>query len=97
MEINDILFRGLQDSQRKNKGERVRSEDFLDSLKEFVLWVNEEQQKSKELRKAVLRGEDIPLHRMIVEFEKAGVAYNLLLQVRNKLLEAYQELFRMQL
>ncbi len=96
MEIEGIyskgLFRGLEKESRGSS-----AEDFLDSLKEFVNWVNEEQKKSERLREAVLRGEDIPLHKMVVEFEKAGVAYNLLLQVRNKLLEAYQEMFRMQL
>jgi flagellar hook-basal body complex protein FliE len=33
---------------------------------------------------------------MVVEFEKASVALNLLIQVRNKLVEAFQELNRMQ-
>ncbi len=95
MEIRETLFKDWE--FKEVKGKSKPAEDFIDSLKEFVNWVNEEQTKSKELKKAVLRGEDIPLHRMVVELEKAGVAYNLLLQLRNKLLEAYQELFRMQL
>jgi flagellar hook-basal body complex protein FliE len=33
---------------------------------------------------------------MVVEFEKASIALNLLIQVRNKLVEAFQELNRMQ-
>jgi Flagellar hook-basal body protein len=44
----------------------------------------------------VLKGADIPLHQMVVEFEKASIALNLLIQVRNKLVEAFQELNRMQ-
>ena len=96
MEIEGISFKGFP-QELKREGKEGTAEDFLDSLKEFVSWVNEEQKKSERLKEAVLRGEDIPLHKMVVEFEKAGVAYNLLLQVRNKLLEAYQEMFRMQL
>ena len=38
----------------------------------------------------------MPLHRMVIEFEKAGVALNLMIEVRNRLLEGYQELLRMQ-
>lgn len=59
-------------------------------------WVNTQQEKAKEVKEAVLRGEDIPLHRMVLEFEKAGVALNLLVEIRNKLLEGFQELMRMQ-
>lgn len=70
--------------------------DFLQELGKFVQWVNKEQQKSESIREAVLGGAEIPLHQMIVEFEKARTALNLLIQVRNKLLEAFQELNRMQ-
>ena len=70
--------------------------DFLKELGKFLHWVNQEQQKAEAIKDAVLKGADIPLHQMVIEFEKASVALNLLIQVRNKLLEAYQELNRMQ-
>ncbi|MEJ5339339.1 MAG: flagellar hook-basal body complex protein FliE [Aquificaceae bacterium] len=92
MEIRavDGLLKQRLSPQRGERG------DFLQELGRFVQWVNKEQQKSDSIREAVLRGAEIPLHQMVIEFEKARTALNLLIQVRNKLLEAFQELNRMQ-
>jgi flagellar hook-basal body complex protein FliE len=75
---------------------KVSSSSFLDELSKFIHWVNQEQQKAEAIKDAVLKGADIPLHQVVVEFEKASIALNLLIQVRNKLVEAFQELNRMQ-
>jgi len=96
MEISGVNYKAFENFL-KEKGKEVKSpEDFADVLKEFVLWVNSQQEKAKGVKEAVLRGEDVPLHRMVIEFEKAGVALNLMIEVRNRLLEGYQELLRMQ-
>ena len=92
MEIREIDGL-LRERLETKKGE---GRDFLKELGKFVNWVNQEQQKAEAIKDAVLKGADIPLHQMVIEFEKASVALNLLIQVRNKLLEAYQELNRMQ-
>ncbi|HIP42752.1 MAG TPA: flagellar hook-basal body complex protein FliE [Aquifex aeolicus] len=73
-----------------------QEKDIVENFKSFVEWVNEKQLKSENLKKKVLRGEDIPLHEIVLETEKANVALNLLIEVRNKLLEAYNELMKMQ-
>ncbi len=96
MEIDGIgssfspLFR-----EKEGKPE-TQGKDFASTLEDFIQWVNEQQEKSKEIKEAVLSGEDVPLHRMVVEFQKAGVALNLLIEIRNRLLEGFQELMRMQ-
>ena len=41
-------------------------------------------------------GEDVDIHQVMIGMEKANVAFGLTLQVRNKLVEAYQEIMRMQ-
>ncbi|HID65415.1 MAG TPA: flagellar hook-basal body complex protein FliE [Aquificaceae bacterium] len=74
----------------------LQEKDIVENFKSFVEWVNEKQLRSKNLKKRVLRGEDIPLHQIVLEAEKAKVALNLLIEVRNKLLEAYKELMKMQ-
>ncbi len=88
-EIGGLLRRGFE-TKRTERG------DFLKELGRFLHWVNQEQMKARAVKEAVLKGEEIPLHQMVIEFEKANVALHLLIQVRNKLLEAYQELNRMQ-
>jgi flagellar hook-basal body complex protein FliE len=39
---------------------------------------------------------NVPLHRVMIATEEASVSFQLMVEVRNKLLEAYQELMRMQ-
>jgi len=70
--------------------------DVLQDFKNFILWVDEEQKKSTQLRRRILEGEDVPLHEIVLQAEKAKVALNLLIEVRNKLLEAFNDLMRMQ-
>ncbi len=95
MEINGLSLQGFRAFVEEKEG-KVKGSDFAGILEEFIKWVNSQQKQSKEIREAVLSGEDIPLHRMVVEFEKAGVALNLLIEIRNRLLEGFQELMRMQ-
>jgi flagellar hook-basal body complex protein FliE len=92
MEIRPINLTISPERERAKAG----SPGFLDELSKFIHWVNQEQQKAEAIKDAVMKGADIPLHKMVVEFEKAGIALNLLIQVRNKLVEAFQELNRMQ-
>ena len=45
---------------------------------------------------ALARGESVELHQVMISMEKARISAMALIQVRNKLVEAYQELTRMQ-
>ena len=79
------------------KNEEVKRTDIVEDFKKFIEWVDEKQKKAEEIKEKVLEGEDIPLHEMVIEFQKAKVALNLLIEVRNKLLDSYNELMRMQI
>ena len=44
----------------------------------------------------LLSGQGVPLHQAVIAMEEASVSFQLMVEVRNKLLESYQELMRMQ-
>jgi flagellar hook-basal body complex protein FliE len=44
----------------------------------------------------VLSGQGVPLHQAVIASEEAAVSFQLMVEVRNKLLESYKELMRMQ-
>jgi flagellar hook-basal body complex protein FliE len=44
----------------------------------------------------VLTGETNNLHQAVIAMQEASVAFSLMVEVRNKLVESYQELMRMQ-
>jgi flagellar hook-basal body complex protein FliE len=70
--------------------------NFGDFLTEQMQHVSQLQQSSEQTIKAYASGADIPLHQVMIGMEQSGAAMDLMMQLRNKLVGAYQELSRMQ-
>jgi len=69
---------------------------FSDILKNAVESVNAMQHEAGRLEDAVAKGESVNIHQAVIAGEKAGLSFRLLMQVRNKMIDAYQEVMRMQ-
>jgi flagellar hook-basal body complex protein FliE len=69
---------------------------FSDVLKNAVESVNSMQHEAGRLEDAVAKGENVNIHQAVIAGEKAGLSFRLLMQVRNKMIDAYQEVMRMQ-
>jgi flagellar hook-basal body complex protein FliE len=54
------------------------------------------QHEAGRLEEAVANGQNANIHQAVIAGEKAGLSFKLLMQVRNKMVEAYQEIMRMQ-
>jgi len=86
----------LAKSQAK-MGETQQSGDFGQMLMDVMKEVNQSQNKAQELSNAFLTGQPgVEIHDVKMATEQASLAMQLTIQVRNKVLEAYQELSRMQ-
>ena len=73
------------------------SPDFAELFKQAVTAVNEAQKKSDHLKKAFEMGApDVTLPEVMVASQKAKVSFEAMMEVRNKLLEAYREVMQMQ-
>ncbi|MFP3254576.1 MAG: flagellar hook-basal body complex protein FliE [Hydrogenobaculum sp.] len=92
--IPDLFANNSLEKPQKQKNSQ--GETFFDVLSNFLNYANDVQQTAEATKKAILEGADIPLHDAVVQFDKAGVVLNLLVQVRNKLLDAYQTLINTQ-
>ena len=66
---------------------------MLDGL---VSTVETKQTEAAELTRKVLLGDSDQLHQSVIAMQEAGVAFSLMVEVRNKLVDSYQELMRMQ-
>ena len=75
----------------------VQGTGFGDVLNQFVGEVNQKQLASSQAVNDLISGKDIPLHQAMIAMQEAGVAFQLMVEVRNKLLEGYQDLMRMQI
>ena len=69
--------------------------DFSATLGEAVQQVNATQARARDLAAAYERGEVTDIAQVMLARQESGIAFEATLQVRNKLLTAYQEIMRM--
>ena len=72
-------------------------DSFATMLGHMVADVNTKQNIAGEAVGALQSGQGVPLHQAVIAMEEASVSFQLMVEVRNKLLEAYQEVMRMQI
>lgn len=68
---------------------------FGSFLKDAIENVNTAQVQSDVMTEKLVRGEDVDLHNVMITAQKASIALNATMEVRNKVIEAYQEVMRM--
>jgi flagellar hook-basal body complex protein FliE len=68
----------------------------VDTLKAFASQVDHEIGEANRKTEEFAVGKEYDLHEIVIASEKADLSFRLLLQIRNKLLDAYQEVMRMQ-
>lgn len=86
----------LTDGLRAAPGAQPRTEGFGEMLDGLVGATATKQSEAAELTKRVLLGESDQLHQSVIAMQESSVAFTLMVEVRNKLVESYQELMRMQ-
>lgn len=82
-------------STPSNRSGQSATRPFGQVLKDAIAQVNALQLEAQQMAEAVARGELTDMHRLVLTLERAQLALELTVAVRNKLLEAYQELCRM--
>jgi len=81
---------------KKTQGQDTSSSIFSDALRNAVNDVDKLQKDADKAIVGVQTGNTGSLHEAIIALEKADLSFRTMLQVRNKLIEAYQEIMRMQ-
>ncbi|QNR21474.1 flagellar hook-basal body complex protein FliE [Exiguobacterium sp. Helios] len=71
--------------------------DFSEVLSQAMNGLNEAQQASSQARVDLATGKTTDLHNIMIKTEEASLSMQLAIEVRNKGIEAYQEMMRMQL
>ncbi len=69
---------------------------FGDVLKEAISTTNALQKQSDHEIQKIMTGESQDLHSTLIAVQKADLSFQMMMQVRNKLVQAYQEIMRMQ-
>lgn len=77
-------------------GRRALSGDSKGIVGGLIDAVDAKQKVAAESRRAFLSGESNNLHQTMIASQEASVAFSLMVEMRNKVMEAYQELMRIQ-
>lgn len=79
----------------KGAGE-ARDGAFTEVLEKSLSEVNDLQMEADDAIRELAAGRTEDLHRTMIMIEKAELSFKLMMKVRNKLLDAYQEIMRLQ-
>lgn len=69
--------------------------DFADQLKDAINSTNEAQVNADQAVEQLHSGQAGNLHEVMISLEKADISMRLFVQLRNKAVDAYQEIMRM--
>ncbi len=75
-------------------GAGATGKSFGQYLQDAIGEVNQAQLKSGDLTARFAAGEPLDVHQVMIASQEAGVALNMAVQVRNKVVDAYQEIMR---
>jgi flagellar hook-basal body complex protein FliE len=77
-------------------GTRPVDSSFSSVLGQMVQDVNAKQNVATQALQDLQSGQNVSLHQSMIAMEEASVSFQLMVEVRNRLLDSYQEIMRMQ-
>ncbi len=83
-------------SSNSNVSKKTPSKNFMDTMKEVVDEVNAHQKTSEKALSDVATGQVKDLHQAAIAIGKAETSMKVMLEVRNKAINAYKEILRTQ-
>lgn len=73
------------------------SSGFMNSLQQAISKANDIQLEAGQATEALMTGQTQNIHQTMVALQEADVSFQLMMQIRNKLVSAYEEISRMQI
>ena len=98
----DLLTRALPEFQRDSaisKQVKVIAEgegSFGNTLTKALNEISDTRDKASDLTQRFAAGENVELHEVMAATEEAGIALDMLIELRNKAVEAYRSVMAMQ-
>ncbi len=101
MEISQLRPEGIEGANKsaglkKLTGENNSGASFKDTMGGFVDDVNNMQVKADTAIEDFATGKAENIHEVMISMQKAEMSFKFLMQTRNKLVDAYKEVMRLQ-
>ena len=92
----DITSQKSSTAQLNPSSEKVPGQSFSATLNDAIHAVNDLQKNSDNMAQKLATGKTDNVADVMIAAEKADIALKLMVQVRNKIIDAYQEVMKMQ-
>lgn len=96
MKINPFNGFGA-DFLKIEEGKKTDGKGFENMLTEFITSANQDQISAQKMTQDFADGKDIEMHEVMIAGEKAKTSIQLLMEIRNKTIDMYKELTRIQI
>ena len=80
----------------KNGVKKEENGSFGDVLNQSINSVDQAEKNADKMISNLASGHKADIHNTMIAVEKADIGFQLMMQIRNKLVSAYQEVYRMQ-
>lgn len=94
--IGQISGQFPQEIQKTGDLQKNQGPSFGDTLKGLVGDVDNLQKTAEESTRRMLTGQIEDVHQVMVAMEEAQTSFQLMMEIRNKIVDAYKEVMRMQ-
>ncbi len=94
--VQGVKGQGIQPIDATAFTNRVTAPGFAEMFQKFVKGVDQKKKASAQETQDLILGRSDNIHEAVVKSEESKVAFNLMIEVRNKLVDSYKELMRMQ-
>jgi flagellar hook-basal body complex protein FliE len=94
MKIEKVAFENLM-ANDQIKSEKATT-SFSDVLKDSISKVAELEKEANQQTEQLTKMESQDIHNTLIAVEKADLSFQLMMQIRNKIINAYEEIMRMQ-
>lgn len=97
---SELFANKINENIMKNKNEEIKNNvdvSFGNILNDTINKVNDIQINADEKIKGLIKGDDITMHDVMLSMQEAQISMQLMLEMRNKLYDAYKELSSVQL
>ncbi|BCW99514.1 MAG: hypothetical protein KatS3mg024_2341 [Armatimonadota bacterium] len=93
----EAIRSGAAFTQTQQAAPKGNGEGFASALTDVAKQVSALESQANDMALKIASGDVAELHNAMIAMQKASTALELTVQVRNKVLEAYQEIMRMQI
>ena len=95
--LNAPAIESLVKSPATRPGAGKGDVSFADTIGDFLKNVNQQESKVDQSVEQLVTGKTDNIHDVVLSVAKADLSVRFLLEIRNRLLESYQEIMRMQM